>query len=357
MQTTSTIERRRPSAGARAARILGRVLAVILTTVLLFAVFLIGVMAIVTRGPSREAERLFVLSARETSALKFLPSWFLSEEEIASIVDPPASAPDPYRELAFEPQKSGGDAPAETPAPVTPAEPTDELEIIDIRKSTFKGKLMIVHDPSRVVVGTLAKYGGAGLFLTEFVAEYGAVAGTNAGGFDDPDGMGNGGIPDGLVIRDGQIAYGSPNVFYSNVISLDADHILHVGNMTGQQALNLGAVSAVSFAPGPVLIQDGVRLPDLGGGVNPRTCIGQRADGAMLLAVIEGRHPDSIGATFDDIADLMVEYGAINAANLDGGSSSTMIYEGEQITRGSTLVGARRLATAILVLPPQGGAA
>ncbi len=77
----------------------------------------------------------------------------------------------------------------------------------------------------------------------------------------------------------------------------------------------------------------------------------------MLLAVIEGRHPDSIGATFDDIADLMVEYGAINAANLDGGSSSTMIYEGEQITRGSTLVGARRLATAILVLPPQGGAA
>ena len=67
--------------------------------------------------------------------------------------------------------------------------------------------------------------------------------------------------------------------------------------------------------------------------------------------VVEGRHPDSLGATYDDLANLMEEYGAVNAGNLDGGSSSAMIYNGEQITKGSTIIGSRRMATAILVLP------
>lgn len=46
----------------------------------------------------------------------------------------------------------------------------------------------------------------------------------------------------------------------------------------------------------------------------------------------------------------MYEYGAVNAANLDGGSSSLMYYNGEQVTKGSNLVGMRQMSTAILVL-------
>jgi len=194
-------------------------------------------------------------------------------------------------------------------------------------------------------------FGSYGIYLTEFIEKYGAIAGTNAGGFYDPDGFGDGGIPDGLVIRDGAIAFGNPGTFYIDVIGFDADYVLHVGDMTGQQALDLGIVNAVSFSQGPVLIKDGVKQSWTNVSVNPRTCIGQRADGAVLLAVIEGRHIDSIGASFDDLAELMFEYGAVNAANLDGGSSSAMIYEGEQITKGSNIVGSRRMATAILVLP------
>ena len=168
--------------------------------------------------------------------------------------------------------------------------------------------------------------------------------------FEDPNGMGTGGIPDGLVMKDGQISYGSTRALYNGVLGFDRDHVLHVGSMTGQEALDLGLVTAVSFPPGPTLIKDGVKQTNLGGGVNPRTCVGQRADGAVLIAVIEGRHPDSLGATYDDLADLMEEFGAVNAGNLDGGSSSAMIYEGEQITKGSNLIGARPLATTILVL-------
>ena len=180
--------------------------------------------------------------------------------------------------------------------------------------------------------------------------QYNAIGGTNAGGFYDPGGGGNGGIPDGLVMRDGTIAYGNPGTWYLNVIGFDADHILHVGDMSGQQALDLGLMSAVSFSPGPVLVKDGELQTNLGGGMNPRTCIGQCADGTILLMVIEGRKPDSMGATYDDIAKIMYDRGAVNAANLDGGSSSLMYYNGEQITRGSNIIGMRQMSTAILIL-------
>ena len=217
---------------------------------------------------------------------------------------------------------------------------------------SFKGKMMIIHDPSKVVVGTLDAYGAAyhGLYLYEFIDKYDAIGGTNSGVFYDPNGGGNGGTPDGLVIRDGQIAWGATNGWYINVIGFDQDNILHVGDMSGQQALDLHLQSAVSFSPGPVLVKDGVMRTGLGGGMNPRTCIGQRADGTILLMVLEGRKPDSLGATYDDIAQIMYDYGAVNAANLDGGSSSLMYYNGEQITRGSNIIGMRQMSTAILVL-------
>ncbi len=346
---------RPPRPALRVLRVIGRVLAFLFSGVLLFALFLLGVMAVVTHGPSKDAERLFVLSANETSALKFLPSWYLPQTEIDGILHPAPVVvePDTFVEIGYKPAGGESAASGETTGQVqvSTETTTDELEIIDIKESTFKGKLMIIHDPSRVVVGTLDSYGGVGLYLTDFIEKFGAVAGTNAGGFYDPDGQGDGGIPDGLVMRDGEIIYGNAATTYVDVIGFDANHILHVGDMSGQQALDLGLVSAVSFSQGPVLIQDGVKKTGLGGGVNPRTCIGQRSDGAVLLAVIEGRHPDSIGATYDDLADMMEEYGAVNAANLDGGSSSVMYYNGEQITKGSSLIGSRRMATTILVLP------
>ena len=70
----------------------------------------------------------------------------------------------------------------------------------------------------------------------------------------------------------------------------------------------------------------------LGSGANPRTAIGQRADGTVLLLVTDGRGKSShFGATANDLIEIMSEYGAINAANIDGGSSSTMYYQDEYL--------------------------
>ena len=56
-----------------------------------------------------------------------------------------------------------------------------------------------------------------------------------------------------------------------------------------------------------------------GSGANPRTAIGQRADGTVLLLVTDGRGASGhLGATASDLIKIMSDYGAVNAANLDG---------------------------------------
>ena len=336
---------------ASPAVIVGRVFGVFFATVGMVLVLLLGAILIVAHGPSEKAQQMFVFSTNETSALKEVPYWFMDDAQVDAILNPPPKVVEPDTFVAIGFENKDGESAEEALVQVDVESASQELELIDIKGSTYKGKMLIIHDPSRVVIGSLDYFGSYGIYLPEFIEKYGAIAGTNAGGFYDPDGFGDGGIPDGIVIRDGAIAFGNPGTYYIDVIGFDADHVLHVGDMTGQQALDLGIVNAVSFAQGPVLIKDGVKQNWTNVSVNPRTCIGQRADGAVLLAVIEGRHIDSIGASFDDLAELMFEYGAVNAANLDGGSSSAMIYEGEQITKGSNIVGSRRMATAILVLP------
>ena len=71
----------------------------------------------------------------------------------------------------------------------------------------------------------------------------------------------------------------------------------------------------------------------------PRTAIGQRADGSVLLLVTDGRGASGhLGATAADLLNIMLEYEAVNAANLDGGSSSAMYYEDHYEMNSVTLV-------------------
>ena len=88
----------------------------------------------------------------------------------------------------------------------------------------------------------------------------------------------------------------------------------------------------------------------LASGLNPRTAIGQRSDGAILMLVIEGRQPNRLGATMTDLAQIMLDFGAMNACNLDGGSSSMMWYDGRYINNTASVIGIRPIPTSFLVL-------
>lgn len=344
-----------------------RVLAVLGVTLGLLIVGLYFAIFIVARGPSPSAGKLFVRSVKETSAGGFLADMFYSQDEIAEIVKVTAS--DLEKEATdtslIKIRKKGGtdstDTPDDTdvyptddPAETTGEEeydPTDGIEIYDVVGATYKGKMMVIDDPSRVFIGIPpAGYGAGkyGMSVYNMVKHYGAIAGINGGGFYDPDGMGTGGIPEGYVIYEGNLVWDT--YCTGSIVGFDKDHILHVGLVSPEYAKTLGMQYAVCF--GPALIVNGIPANSdhsLGGGVNPRTCVGQRADGAVLFLVINGRQVDSIGATFDDCVDIMMKYGAVNASNLDGGSSSMMIYNDEYMISSAYLFGERIVPNAILV--------
>lgn len=342
-----------------------RITVCIVTFVLLAVMGLYGVMWILVNGPSEQARRLFIISVDETSAGGFLARLYLSEDEINTIknsasdkiIDDKTDAsliklPSDTENSENTSQSTG------TPSSVTPLETSGEstnetsnngIRVVDIEGATYNGKLLIIKDPQRVFVGIPDRYGedAHGLTVAAMIDKYDAVAGTNAGGFIDPNGQGTGGIPDGIVICDGELKWGSEDSSYS-LAGIDAEGILHVGSMTGREALERGIRYAASY--GPALVINGQPASSrLGGGLNPRTAIGQRADGAILLLVINGRSVDSLGATLDDLASIMLDYGAVNASNLDGGSSSLMIMDGEYLTSSAYIFGERVVATAILV--------
>lgn len=331
--------RRRKKKLRLARQIVGRIFALLGVVLLAIVILVVGAVTIICRGPSTSAAEVFVNTVMETSAAKFVARIYYSEDEVNSILRK-------YSVIETD----------EVTQPSIPFDPIDDEEkdeiiVEEVTGGTFRGRMMIVRDPSRVQVAALAAYDGRpGKRVEEFYADYGAVAAINAGGFEDIGGVGNGGTPLGIVIHNSQLMYGSLTDT-SSVIGFDQNNVLVVGNMTGQEALDRGLRDAISF--GPVFIVNGnaVDITGNGGGLNPRTVIGQRADGAVLLLVIDGRQASSLGASYKDCVQIMLEYGAINAANLDGGSSSMMMHNGEVINVCASLYGSRRLPNAIVVLP------
>jgi exopolysaccharide biosynthesis protein len=212
----------------------------------------------------------------------------------------------------------------------------------------FNGYMMIVLDPSRVILGSVpTSYGGRGFTVEAMVERFDAVAGINAGGFHDPGGSGNGSIPDTTVVFEGKIYYPERG---NNVgfVGIDSSHILHVGNFDAHDLVEKDIQYGVSF--GPIIIANGEICDGLDSGVNPRTAIGQRADGAMLLLVVDGRQAYSIGCTLRELCDIFLEYGAVNAYNLDGGSSTLMWYKDGYVNNCASVVGIRPVPTTFLVL-------
>ncbi|MBP0964510.1 MAG: phosphodiester glycosidase family protein [Oscillospiraceae bacterium] len=331
------------SIGCIIGMVIGRFFTFIGVILLAAVILLVGASYIFCMGPSPSASDLFVNTMMETSALKFIPRMFFTEEEIDAIRK---------RNSTVETLEVTDQSLVVIPTPEELSEEEERLplEIIDISSSTYKGKLMLVRDPSRVVLGTPPSLGGnaKGIQISEMVEREGGIAGINAGGFLDEGGVGNGGTPLGIVIKNGELLYNGGG---SIVVGFDKDNKLVVGWMTAQEAMDKGLRDACSF--GPVFIVNGKRsdVAGTGGGLNPRTCIGQTADGTVLLLTIDGRQATSIGATYEDCINILEEYGAVNAANLDGGSSTVMYYNGEIINVCASVYGPRDLPTAFVVLP------
>lgn len=326
---------------------IGKVFLTIIVTLVILCGGIYALMCVVVYGPSRTAQEQFVMSLRETSAIGFIANWFFSEDEVKAIIEKNSiKDTDVITNTSLVTMASGTDSSDES------EEQSQDIEIVDIKGTTYRGKLMIIKDPSRVFVGTVPQFcEGDGKVVAKIAARYNAVGGVNGGEFVDGE-LTYTAMPVGLVMTDGRIVNGD-TATRCHVTGFTKDNILVVGNMTGQQALDMGMRDCVSISSsiGPFLIINGEAqdVSGVGGGLNPRTAVGQRADGAVLLLAIDGRQANSLGASFADLLYIMQQYGAVNASTMDGGTSTQMYYEGSVINTPYSPTGPRQCPTAFLV--------
>ena len=206
----------------------------------------------------------------------------------------------------------------------------ENIVILEIKKSNFVGKLVLVDDPSRVFLGATDYKGSRGEFICDYLEKENAVVGVNASGFIDRGGVSLGGEIAGQCVSEGEY-WGKYDSRYT-LVGFDNKDRLVVGGIKDWEDYNIRD----GFQYKPTLILDGKKVVEdsAGWGLQPRTVVGQCKNGVVLLLVIDGRQVGySLGATMEDCADILLQYGAVTAGACDGGSSSVIGYDGEVINK------------------------
>ena len=208
----------------------------------------------------------------------------------------------------------------------------DDYKIIEIEGKGYSGYLAVIYDPSRIKTVYTKKLGTSGQYLTQMAKDNDALIAINGGGFEDPNFNSNGANPVGMTFSGGKLITSKTWNGSGGLIGFTQEDKLVLGKMTVKQAQEMKIRDGVTF--GPFLIVNGTPSKVLGNGgwgTAPRTAIGQRQDGIVLFLVIDGRTVTKPGADMNDLIEIMQNYGAYNAANLDGGTSSVMVVNGEII--------------------------
>jgi len=376
---------------------IGWIFAFLLGTLAVLALTLYLLMWMFCNGPSKSARDTFVATMLETGNMKFVISWYLDEDEILAITGNTAAGGSTASEtdtslimIGADPSAASsvsgedsistgdGDGTSGSPGSADASEnfllPEETVSLVPITGRTFAAQLLIVRDPSRVKIATCYPWSSMereknGYTVGEYCTNFDALAATNAGEFETPSGINWGGRPIGIVVSGGEVLFNESRAG-DVMVGFNEDHVLviaDVGGMTQEQFSSYVSENRITDAASfkdisdwnnnhfTKLIMNGVAvdLKGKGGGANPRTAIGQCADGTVLILVTDGRGTAGhLGATGQDLINIMQQYGAVNAANLDGGSSSSLYYDGEYRITSSFLPqsdASRRLPTAFIV--------
>ncbi|MDV5063787.1 phosphodiester glycosidase family protein [Veillonella sp. YH-vei2232] len=227
------------------------------------------------------------------------------------------------------------------------------LNLQKIESARYVGYILEIPNPKRIQVATAANIQEKGDTTSNIAKMNDGVAAINGGGFHDPNGTGTGRLPYGFILHDGEYIIGKDVGPDEDVdfVGFSKSGNLIAGNYDKTELKDMDASEGITF--GPPLIVNGEKMitdGDGGWGVGPRTAIGQRKDGTVLFLVIDGRQPGySIGATLRDVQDILYEKGAYIAANLDGGSSTTLYLNGKVVNKPADLLGERMIPTAFIV--------
>ncbi|MBQ7400156.1 MAG: phosphodiester glycosidase family protein [Clostridia bacterium] len=310
--------------------IIGRILLSFFTLILCILIAVFSCLFVVVNGECTPLRDRLVLSAMQASATKWLPGLFMSGDTVEAIVASSYVVNTDVISLDEYAASLGKDS-AITADKWENA--VDGMIFETIKGSTFSGYVLLVKDPSRLYVGTSSDYtkGLPGINIFDMAEKEDAIAIINAGEFADPGGQGTGNNPMGVTFSKGECVWNDSA--RRTFMGFDKnDRLIVTEPMTKAQAENLGIRDGVCFQTGNALITNeggnvSIHYADNNTGTAQRTAIGQAADGTVILLVTDGRSASSLGATRNDVIDVMIGYGAISAGMLDGGSSSLMYYE------------------------------
>ncbi|EJE7234389.1 TPA: phosphodiester glycosidase family protein [Clostridium botulinum] len=292
-------------------------------------------------GPFHNVKSTLVGTAMATYKHQYIATTFLSKDEINKILNKDkgisnSNLKENYGDIKIK-NKYG-----------------NSVERYDINTAKFDGYILEIKNPQKVKIGYTKYMGKMGERTSKMAERHGAVAAVNGGGFRDISSTGKlwtgtGAYPEGLVISNGKVIYNDFKPSQkANITAFTKEGLLVVGDHTVDELLKMGVVEALSFRN--TLIINGKPIP-YNEGINPRTAIGQKQDGTIVLLVIDGRRGIKQGATLEEVENILLQRGVVNASNLDGGSSSTMYYKGKVINRPCNWDGERTVATSIYVEP------
>ena len=288
-------------------------------------------------GPISYFRDLWVTSAMTTMSHKYLAYVFYNDKQISNVMANnkviESGESTIIDEINFNiPTEEKKVYESEYERQVLERDPGNDLyKLIKIEGDGYKGHLLVVYDPSKVKLAQAKDLSAGGILLEKLVKDNDAIAGINASGFSYDENYRY--SPMGTVILDGKIYCEGTTSFNGGIIGFTENNVLVLFKGSAKEAINIGIKDAVSF--GPFLIVNGVKSEFKGNGgygLAPRTAIGQRKDGIVLMLVIDGRRPGhSIGIDMKELANIMEKYGAHNASNLDGGGSSELYVNGKTI--------------------------
>lgn len=295
-------------------------------------------------GPFENSRKIFVGTAMNSMHYQWLATSFLSDNQIEGIIG----------------NKNEGGL-AEIPNEIdTSLVQIKKLNDEGIEKLTFDGNnytgyALIINDPTRVKIGytsTLNTSNPVGEETSVIAQNNNAVAAINGGSFTDEADTSkwsaNGGTPVGVIISEGKLIFDSFNGGPSYVTAIDKNGYLFGGYYTAEELLARGTIEAVTFKAPIVLGGKKLNVVDEDGMVS-RTLIGQKAEGEIVLVVLDSRYNNKLAATLSEAQDVMIDLGCMIAIPLDGGKSTTMYYNGEVINNPTYVYGERPLPTAIIV--------
>lgn len=307
---------------------------------LLFEIVFTGctLVLIIFYGPFINVKKSVVGSLINTGRHQYMVKWFLSDSEINELTNYSAakngstttSQKTDVNEIKVEHKNDTG------------------IDLENVSSGKFKGYALIIHDPTRVKVAYTKYLGKQGQITSEMAEDNGAIAAINGGDFQDEASTGaqkytgTGGKPIGILIANGKVI---SNLNGKTDAKLPAFGITDDGKMlVGSYSVNDFQANNVNNAISAeqILVLNGVpQAIDQNAGIAPRTAIGQMKDGSIIFLAIDGRSISSAGASYEDVRNLLVKLGAVNAVALDGGSSTTMYYNGSVINNPSDAVGER----------------